>query len=243
MNSSIFNKREKYKREIQLLEKIYADCDIKLKREKIHEDIRKTYPTLEFEGEGIGKFNEIFEKTRNAEGRNILTDIGYAFIFLVRNDCMKRNFSQDNEKYTSAIVSPFPNNLRYKTVKLNKNLNVKNGDYIFIKKGFVRSYPYHPTDNGFFEKVLYIEETDNVDKVKAYKISQNLSGDFKDKIHAMLPQQAEEKEKIAACLLSANTGIGLFSIVNDKYVEKEIQKYIPLCKIRCQKFSGTKKLL
>jgi len=226
MDLSIFNRRERYKREIRFLEKSYADWNIKLKSRKIHECMRKTYPTLEFEGEGIGKFNEILEKIRNAECGKVLTNIGYAFIFLVRDDYMKRNFSQDNNKYTSAIVSPFPNNLLYKVVKLNKNLNVKNGDYVFIKKGFVHSYSYHPTDNGFFEKVLYIEETDNVDKVKAYKISQNLSSDFKDKIHAMLPQQAEEKEKekIAACLLSANTGMGMFSIVNDKYVEKEISK-------------------
>jgi len=226
MDLNIFNRREQYKKEIQFLEKIYADYDIKLKSRKIHGGIRKTYPVLEFEGEGIGKFNEIAEKIKNAKCGNLLTDIGYAFIFPVRGAHPKRNFLPDNATYTTAIISPFPDNLRYKVVKLNKNLNVKNGDYIFIKRGFVQRNPYHPTHNGFFENVLYIEEVDNVDKVKAYKISQNLSGDFKDKIHAIFPQQAEKKEaeKVAACLLSANTGMGLFSIVNDKYVEKEISK-------------------
>ncbi len=225
MNLSIFNRRERYKRDVQLLEKIYEDkdIDIKLKKWKIQEGVRKIYPVLEFEGEGIEKFNEVFEKIRNAEIGKNLTALGYGFIFPVSEEFVnKRKTGQISENYNTAIISPFPDNLRYEPVKIKKNLNVKAGDYIFIKKGFINMFV---AKTGFTERILYIDEAEAIEKVKAYKISQNLLSDFKDKIQAMLPQETEkEEEKLAASVLSAGKGLGLFSIVYDQNAVAGISK-------------------
>ncbi len=221
MDFSIFNKRERYKREIQALEKIYADWDIKLKSRKIYGCSRQTYPELELEGESIEKFKEIFEKVKYAGiGKNV-TEIGYAFVFPVQKEYVKK--VSETDEYTLAIISPFPDNIRYKEIMLNKKINVKPGDYICLKKGFVKA---NITKEGHVQKVLYVDEIAPVDKVKAYKISQNLLNDFMDKIQAMLPEEAEKTEgdKIAASVLSASHGIGLFSIVSDENAKAGISK-------------------
>jgi len=217
---NIFDRREKYKRDIALLEKIYEGYDIKIKTKKIHEEIRKIYPVLEFEGEGIEKFNEILEKMNHAKDSEILTNIGYTFIFPFEEK-IKKKFLE--EGYRPVIISPFPNNLRYEFGKINKNCRINPGDYIFIKKGFVKIFI---EKTGIAKKILYIEDIDKIDKVKAYKISKNLLNDFIDKIYGMLPAETErtEGEKIAASILSASNGMGLFSVVNNRGTEGEILK-------------------
>jgi len=222
--TTIFSSREKFKRDIALLERQYADWDIKLKAQKIHEGIRKIYPELEFEGEGIEKFNEIFEKVKHSETGKKLTDIGSAFIFPVLKSNIKKPLQSEGENYELAIVSPFPNNYCYNTVKINSGIKVKAGDYVFIKKGFAKIN--NISKEGYISKILYIDEVEYIDKVKAYKISQNLLSDFRDKIQAMLPEETEkeEGEKIEASVLSAEQGIGLLSIVYDNNARAGILK-------------------
>lgn len=217
--------REFYKEILNKIEEQYMLYDLKIKEKKIIEESRKIIPVFSVEQPGLENFNDLIKKIYSSSFNNYdLNDIEIqAFVFIDKSLTLKKDIPISND-FIPAIISPFPDKIRYEVAMLNKNLGISSGDFISIKKFKVK---YFLTDKNstIATPLIYIENAEKIDAIKAYRTSKNLKQDFYDYIHSMLPEDTNEEDikKIGAGILSANNGMSFSSVTLDKNMRETIK--------------------